>query len=138
MADYQKNRVYRWEASLPPGQRVDLETADALVRHIWSEMGRVCPQKVEPLPKTTTRFVGDANRYRIRLQPTVSTKTVIHEVAHSMNATVDHVGDGHGPDFVGIYIRLLDRFGVCGLPQLMYTLTKDRIDFNLFAPMRAK
>jgi hypothetical protein len=36
---------------------------------------------------------------------------VLHELAHTCTITVDGDEDGHGPDFMGVYLQLLDQVG---------------------------
>lgn len=136
--DYQKNRVYRWEQDLVPTKdQVHFENAQAIVNHIWSDMGLKFPPIVKPLAKQTRRFAGKANRQYIWLDTVTTTQIIIHELAHSMLKTVD--GDkefdqhvvGHGPEFVGMYIHLLNKYMNIQMPIILFTLNKHKVDFKL-------
>jgi hypothetical protein len=35
---------------------------------------------------------------------------VLHELAHAMTSHADGRSDGHGPIFMGVYVRLIERY----------------------------
>ena len=113
MADRQRARVYAWEdrviAPCDPS-RVPFAAAQGMVDAIWSEMGLLYPPRVEPLPAQASCRLADANRLRVRLPPSTPAWCLLHELAHSMTTTQDGHSDGHGPAFVGVYVRLLVRY----------------------------
>ena len=59
--------------------------------------------------QATTRL-ADASRLVIRLPGQTPSWCVLHELAHAMTTTHDGVSDGHGPVFMGMYVRLLVRY----------------------------
>ena len=132
--DYQKSRVYAWEQTeLHDLGLVPRERAQDLVNFIWTSEGLVYPPSVIDIHVNTKKWAGWANRCEIALQPMVSTKTIIHEVAHSMCATVDGDSNGHGPWWMGVYMKLLEKHMKIPLSVLMYTADRDGIDFNITA-----
>lgn len=138
MRDYQKTKVYRWEDRIV-GPRdtksITIEVAKVIVVYVWDRAGLKYPPKVELLPAQTTTKAGCATRAKIQLLPNIRTWIVLHEVAHSMNSTNDteSVGDLHGPNYVGLYMKLLAEHDIVPLPLLMYTATEAKIDFNFEA-----
>jgi hypothetical protein len=138
MRDYQKTKVYKWEDKhIAPRDTVliKLDIAKVIVKYVWVKAGLEYPPKVELIPAQTKRLAGCASRAKIKLQPQIKTWIVLHEIAHSMNSSNidDSYGDRHGPNYVGIYMKLLAEHNVAPLPLLMYTATEAGIDFNLEA-----
>ncbi len=56
----------------------------------------------------------------------------------TLSSTFDGYTDEHGPDFVGLYIGLLERWLNIPTPLLMFTATKHHVAFNLAAKPRCK
>jgi hypothetical protein len=134
--DYQRSAVYRWEnehIGRKDRHTVDINTARGIVKHVWQAEGLDYPPFVEEFGRNVRSKNGDSNRFRIRLQKRVPTWVVLHEVAHSLNSTIDDVGDRHGPNYLGIYMWLLTKYGGFDLPLLMYTATQAGLEFNLNA-----
>ena len=138
MRDYQKSKVYRWEEKIV-GPRdtktISLDVAKVVVNYVWEKAGLKYPPIVEQLPAQTTRIAGCANRAKIQLLPKIHTWIVLHEIAHSMNSSNlnDEFGDRHGPNFVGIYMKLLAEHNIAPLPLLMFTAKEASVDFDLSA-----
>jgi hypothetical protein len=134
MSDYQKSKVYSWEhRELHDKSRVAIADAQTIVNYVWEQEGLKYPPKVVPIHTNTTRFAGHANRTTIALQPVVSTHTILHEIAHSMTMTIDNDGCGHGPWWLGLFCKLLDRYAKIPLIVSLYTLQRDKIDVNIHA-----
>lgn len=79
---------------------------------------------------------GDATRLTVRFREDRSTPTwvIIHELAHSLTTDLELGSALHGPDFVGVYMRLLDRFiPGANLVMLMTTAKAMKLDFNIMA-----
>jgi hypothetical protein len=111
--DWQRSRVYAWENRViaPRDQsRVPFPAAQGMVNAIWSEMGLRYPPLVEPLPAQARTRVADADRLTLRLPRLAPSWHLLHETAHAMTTTHDGRSDGHGPVFMGIYVRLLGRY----------------------------
>ncbi len=84
--------------------------AQAMVDAIWSDMGLRYPPAVEPLPPRATATLARANRLSVLLPPRTPSWCLLHELAHAMTSTADGRSDGHGPAFMGVYVRLLVRY----------------------------
>ena len=113
MTDRQRARVYAWEDRViePLASSIVLfAAAQGMVDAIWSEMGLLYPPRVERLPGQARCRLADANRLTIRLPPSTPSWCLLHEIAHAMTTTLDGHSDGHGPIFVGIYVKLLARY----------------------------
>ena len=84
--------------------------AQAMVDAIWMDMDLRYPPAVERLPRHATATLASANRLTIYLSGQTPCWCLLHELAHAMTATADGHSDGHGPDFMGVYVRLLVRY----------------------------
>ena len=105
--DYQKSRVYAWENNFPSGGTIKFEYTQSIVNHVWEDNGLHYPPIV--MPFNSTKFLGKANRTGIKLGANPTLQTILHEVAHSMTSDLYGNSDKHGPDFVGIYIKLMHK-----------------------------
>ena len=84
--------------------------AQAMVDAIWSDMGLHYPPAVAPLSRQATTTMARADRLSILLADRTPSWCILHELAHSMTSHADGRSDGHGPIFVGIYVRLIERY----------------------------
>ena len=113
MGDCQRGRVYAWETrflAAPDRSLVPFTSAQGMVDAIWAEQGLRYPPKVERLPRQARTTLADASRLCIRLPEQVPSWCILHELAHAMTTTHDDISDGHGPLFMGVYARLLQRY----------------------------
>ena len=55
---------------------------------------------------------------------------LLHELAHAMTSTAEGDNDGHGPRFVGLYLRLLARHARMPEEELARSLRAAGIAFN--------
>ncbi len=111
--DCQRGLVYAWENRViapRDSSLVPFTSARAMVDAIWAELGLRFPPKVEPLPRQARIMLADASRLRIRLAERIPSWCILHELAHAMTTTHDGVSDGHGPLFMGVYVRMLGRY----------------------------
>lgn len=134
--DYQKSRVYAWENKFihPRCTRVlCFKECQAFVDGIFLCEGLIGAPKVIPMPKQNRTAMSKANRKSIWVQDTIPASVLIHEMAHSLTMTIDNKSDDHGPDFVGVYIKLLDKYMGIPLALSMYTLSQTKIVYNLGA-----
>jgi hypothetical protein len=134
--DFQKQRVYDWENSLLPplcSQKVLFKDAQAFVDGVWLKHGWLYPPHVASIPKQTRRHFATGSRAELRLPPVTPAWVIVHELAHTLTSTFDGKSDRHGPDFVGVYIKLLESVLNIPVPMTMFTLTKSKIKFNLGA-----
>jgi hypothetical protein len=85
-------------------------SAQAVVDAIWSDMGLRYPPAIVPLSRRATATMACANRLSIWLADRTPSWCVLHELAHAMTSDADGRSDGHGPIFMGVYVRLIDRY----------------------------
>jgi hypothetical protein len=76
-----------------------------MVDAIWTEIGLKYPPAVEPLPRQSS-----ATRLSIFLPAKTPSWCLLHELAHAMTTDVDGSSDGHGPIFMGVYLKLISRY----------------------------
>lgn len=133
--DYQKQRVYNWQTSIPDGGRIRFENAQSIVDHIWASEGLSFPPKVLPVHPNEKKAAGKANRLNVWLQAEVSLRTIIHELAHSMSTELDDSQEvtGHGPWFMGLYMKMISKYLGVSLPLMLYTAKKDGVDVDINA-----
>lgn len=125
--DYQKSRVYRWERAYvaPRDQsQVPFDAIQPIVNHVWPTPH---PPIVRPLAKTD-RNLGKGHRLRVRFPITAPTPTwiILHEVAHALTP-----GARHGPDYVGAYMQLLNRYLGVPLPLLFHSARKSNVEYSV-------
>jgi len=111
--DFQRSRVYDWENRVVAPRDpsfVPFPEAQGMVNAIWSEMGLKYPPKVEPLSTRAKATVASANRLSIFLPERTPSWCLLHENAHSVTSTMDGQSDGHGANFMGVYVQLLGRY----------------------------
>jgi len=128
MKDYQRAKVYAWEdlfvGPLCPGI-VPYVNGQTYVDGVWLANGWVRPPRV--MPVNSKRYAGKATHGEIFLSPAVPGWVVLHEIAHTLT------DDKHGPNFVGLYIDLLERVERLSRLVTMHTLRECGVDFNLGA-----
>lgn len=112
--DRQRSRVYAWEdrevAPRDPSL-IGFAAAQGMVDAIWADQGLRHPPRVERLPaRRRARTLASATRISLRLPERTPSWVLLHELAHAMTAGFDGGGDGHGPVFLGVYARLLERY----------------------------
>jgi hypothetical protein len=134
--DFQKQRVYDWENGVirPISSRnILFKDAQAFVDGVFLKHGWLYPPKVSLIPKQATKVLATGSRSELRLRPVTPAWIILHELAHTLTSTIDGNIDKHGPDFVGVYIKLLESVLDIPVPMTMFTLTKSNIKFNLGA-----
>lgn len=135
-ADPQKNRVYSWENEhIAPKDKskVAFENTQMLVNYIWENEGLKNPPKVVPMPKNDKTALAKANRMEMFVRETIPTWVVLHELSHSLTCTFDGDSDLHGSWFVGMYMKLVEKYLGIPLPVLMYTAKKSNVEFEITA-----
>lgn len=135
MRDYQVSKLYNWEQTLPSGGMIEIENAQAIVNHVWTQEKLDYPPTVVLIDQRTTKWAGKASRMRIQLQPTVCMRVLLHEMSHSMTSSVDCMEGSmqHNEWFVGVYIKLLEKYLNVPMPLMLYTLNKHNVDFDIMA-----
>lgn|GEM_PF-828430 len=110
--DFQRARVYAWEAAvLAPtrGGKLSLGACERLIEKVFRWHEQPCPQdrtwRPPRLGDGRGRRHACGSREVIKLPRWARTRTIVlHECAHGMSK------DGHGPEFVRAYVTLLCRF----------------------------
>jgi hypothetical protein len=74
------------------------------------KQGWKCPPAVEPLPRQPSATLASATRLSIFLPAKTPSWCLLHELAHAMTSDVDANSDGHGPIFMGVYLKLIARY----------------------------
>ena len=111
--DRQRSKVYAWEERVVAAHDPTLirfAQAQGMVDAIWTEFGLRFPPKVERLPPQARSTMADATRLSIRLPESSRSWWLLHELAHAMTSTADGQSDGHGPKFMGLYVKMLGRY----------------------------
>ncbi len=131
--DYQKRNVYKWENEVVGPRchgRVRFENAQAFVDGIWLAEGLLYPPRVELAHENSKHWSG--SRTNLELTKITPAWVIIHELAHTLTMSLED-SDGHGPDYVGNYIRLLDKYMGVPLALSLYTLDLAKIKVNIWA-----
>lgn len=103
-------QVYAWEdAIVAPRDAsvVPFAAMQVVVDHVWAAEGLRFPPRVRKLPAQARATVARATRLAIEAPATLPSWVLLHEIAHALTAQADGSSDGHGPAFVGTYLRLL-------------------------------
>ena len=97
---------------MAPRDRTTIAFASAgdMVDAIWSDMDLRHPPAVERLPRHATATLASANRLSLFLPDRLPAWCLLHEIAHAMSTTIEGCSDGHGPIFMGLYVRMLVRY----------------------------
>ena len=111
--DRQRSKIYTWEERFVAARdptSIAFAQAQGMVDAIWAEFGLRFPPKVERLPRQARSTMADATRLSIRLPESSPSWWLLHELAHAMTSTADGQSDGHGPKFIGLYVKMLARY----------------------------
>jgi len=131
--DSQRGRVYAWEnrVIVPRDDTlVAFGRAQAMVDAIWVEMGLKYPPRVEPLPRQSTTTLASATRLSIFMSDAIPSWCLLHELAHAMTSTVEGDSDGHGPIFMGNYLKLISRYLRIGQDELLRSAAGEGIEIT--------
>jgi hypothetical protein len=133
MRDFQQYRVYDWQFKhVPAGEWIPFERAQEHVNHIWSAMSLSYPPMVSMMAANVTKWAGKANRGGIYLPAKgCNTRTLLHELAHSMTMDIDGLGHQHNEYFVGMFIVLIERFLKVPGPMLHYTAKLEGVNAKM-------
>jgi hypothetical protein len=101
-----------------------------MVDAIWSDMDLRYPPAVERLPRHATATLASADRLSLCLPARTPAWCLLHEIAHAMSTTDDGRSDGHGPVFMGLYVRLLVRYLRLDEAWLLASLRDDGISIE--------
>lgn len=125
-------RVYAWENRVvAPLDRssVPFDHMQAIVDHVWAAEGLLWPPRVRPR-RASRVTLATGSRLAIEAPASLPSWVLLHEVAHAMSSAADGTGAGHGPDFVGIYVRLLVQYCRLDRAMLAEALAADAITWN--------
>ncbi len=128
--DGQRGRVYAWENRIIAPRDttfVAFARAQPMVDAIWTETGLKYPPAVEPLPRQSSATLASATRLSIFLPAKTPSWCLVHELAHAMTSDVDANSDGHGPIFMGVYLKLIARYLRLDPDRLLESATVDGI-----------
>lgn len=128
--DYQRSKAYKWEDDcihLKDNSVVPFAQAQGIVDYVWAQEGLSHPPKIAVMPPHATRKLADATRMRIRIpEHGIKTSILLHEIAHSMCPT-----HGHGPRWVGMFMKLVEKHMRIPMPLLMYHAKLAKVKFDL-------
>jgi hypothetical protein len=133
MRDYQRQKVYDWQQTVSDGGKVSLENAQDIINYIWKNEKLEYPPHVEPIDHRTTKWAGKADRMTIYLQPVVTMRTILHEIAHSMTTDIEDNSARHGPWFVGVYSKLIEKYLKVPMPLMLYQMKEHGVECNVMA-----
>ena len=106
---------------------IALPRAQGMVEAIWSDMSLRYPPEVERLPRHATATLARASRLTIYLPEQTPSWCLLHEIAHAMTTTAEGHSEGHGPDFMGLYVKLLVRYLRLDEADLLSSLRQSEI-----------
>ncbi len=131
--DLQAKKAYVWEDRIIIQDRVQFANVKSIVDYVWLGEGLSHPPLVELLPTNCTKKCGDATRLVVRFKPVTSTWIILHEVAHAMTTLPDGNGNYHGSLWLGVYIKLLNKYLNIPLETLASSAMLAGLKFNLDA-----
>ncbi len=109
---------------------ISFDRAQMFVDGVWMVLGLIGAPRVSMMPAHAHRTWATGERTELRLRPETSAWVILHELAHAL--TMDHDGhcDGHGPKFVGMYIKILDKVLNIPLALTMYSLNHHGVKYE--------
>jgi hypothetical protein len=131
--DFQRSKVYAWENRVVAPRDpsfVSFSDAQGIVNAIWLEMGLEYPPKVEPLSVQAKVTIASATRLSIFLAEETPSWCLLHEIAHAMTSMMDGKSDGHGPQFLGVYVQLLVHYLRLNQSELIGSLKAENIQIR--------
>lgn len=90
--------------------QIFFRAAQAMVDAIWADLGLRYPPAVGRMSRNSTGTLARGDRLSVLLPDHTPSWCLLHELAHAMTTLEDGRSDGHGPIFMGIYVRLLVRY----------------------------
>jgi hypothetical protein len=131
LRDYQKSRVYAWEDAVidcRSCRHIKFEDAQRCVDGIFLCEQIVGSPVITKMPKQARRIRATGCREEIKFSEAGDKAWVLlHELSHTLT------DDGHGPKFMGVYLKLLDKYEGMPLALTMYSLQQHKIDYDLSA-----
>lgn len=131
--DPQKFRVYAWEDEYvhhPQADKIPFDQVQLMVDYIWSEENLSHPPKVKKLVSNSA-CEAKASRLFVWVKPDGITSTILlHELAHSMTSTFEGESARHGPRYVGVYLKLLEKYARMDLIELCKSCNLSKVEYN--------
>lgn len=133
--DFQRQRVYAFEieAKLREGPPIPRDKVQSVVNMIWAEQGLEKPPVVQLVPGRRRGTAYGDSLIRIGIgngDVQLCVRYVLHEVAHCINARLNHVTDGdlrHGATFVAILMKLRVQYANDSFEEMARIAVKHRI-----------
>src|SRR5262245_24515265 len=104
---------------------VPFTNGQTYVNGVWLAQGWLNAPRVNSISDGKGNALARASSGQHTLPVTIAGLVILHELAHALT------DDGHGPNFVGMYIDLLERVESLSRLITMYSLKQAGIDFNL-------
>lgn len=116
--------IYQWEQEVVhpwDTARLTESSARAVIDYVWRDMGLIYPPLFRVDPKVRG---GYASRTEVVVGPNISHSLLFHEMAHSMDVSVETStqeyssrpegesldGSCHDDNWLGLYVNMLDRY----------------------------
>jgi hypothetical protein len=133
LRDFQKSKVYKWERQVVSPRTnlvIPFDRAQMFVDGVWMSLGLIGPPVVTLMANQATRVWATGERTQLQLRHETPAWVILHELAHAL--TMDFTGhcDGHGPKFVGAYMKLLDKVLNIPLALTMYSAEHHGIKYE--------
>jgi len=135
MTSARDRRLYAWENRVVAAldrSVVPFERMQGIVDYVWATEGLQWPPRVRPR-RASKATLATGSRLAIEAPASLPSWILLHEIAHALTSTAEGASDGHGPDFVGTYLRLLVRHCRMDRAMLEQTLAADGIRWNPYA-----
>ncbi|MGG5889046.1 hypothetical protein ACLF3G_18065 [Falsiroseomonas sp. HC035] len=133
MTDARARRVYAWEDRVvAPLDRSEVPFAQmqSLVDHVWASEGLRWPPRVRHR-RATRATIATGSRLAIEAPDTLPSWVLLHEMAHALTDPGDGTPHaGHGPDFLGLYVKLLVRHARLDQAMLAESLKAAGLSWN--------
>lgn len=130
--DSQRAKVYEWEKDLVKRFNKSDEKFDSLddVRFFYGQLAYAYNIDCPGVEFRRSKSGGaKANRTRVKFHGELSSRLVIHEFAHVLtNARFGFTVQGHGPEYVSVYIHLLERY--MGIPANVARIAAEEAGIN--------
>lgn len=131
MRDYQKSLAYKWEDVILENIRedvIDFSSICEYVNSIWLNQGLEYPPIVEVINPNVKKYIALGGRNKLQFgKEGAKPSVILHEISHAMT------NDKHGPNWVGVYMNLLNKYNIVSLLISMHIANKMKLDFNINA-----
>lgn len=133
--DFQKSKVYKWEDKfIRPfdKQEISFDNIQMIVDYVWKQEGYNYPPKVKRIAKQNTKALATGSRLNLEFHDKgIYTWVILHELAHALTSNLEYENDGHGPEFVGVYMKLVNKYIGINLLALMASANDYGVKYDL-------